>query len=629
MLNKNKAIFTFGDFRLDVAEARLTHRDRVIALAPKAFSMLVLLVERAGELVQKDEILGVLWPDSFVEEANLTVHISALRKALATEENVQFIETVPKRGYRFSAPVSTVEPVPVLETLPDSLAIPEQPHRRERRPWSAVAGVLVFAAALAWWGMQKAESKTPPAIAVLPFQSLSPSTDQDHCLAVGMADALINRLATVREFNVRTTGQVRQFDKSGVDAMAAARELKADWVLTGSLQHVDRSLRVTVQLIQGRTGKTIWAEKYDEPFTNVFSVEDEISEKLAQTLAPRLSAGDQHILMRRSTANPEAFRLYAEGRLEMQRLVPGSDARARELFERAIKLDPTYPQPYIGLVDVLMENWFQEPEHRAQYENRIRECMATVRKLDPEWPESYMASGWVAQILERDWPRAEADFKHALAFNPNLAEAHASYGWMLNTLGRLTESERELRRAFELNPVGDLVGLKLAWVIYEQRRFRDALNLARSVGAENSSQLYSSAIGHLVALSLVHLGRREEAARQTDRLAQLSESPPSILAELYALTGRRQLALAMIERSRSKIRGVANPLAVAELALGNKEEALRLLESAADRREGVVLMSGNDIDLEPLWGDTRFKAMLSRMGLPLHRPQATSLPSAK
>jgi adenylate cyclase len=246
--------------------------------------------------------------------------------------------------------------------------------------------------------------------------------------------------------------------------------------------------------------------------------------------------------------------------------------------------------------------------------------MAVVRKLDPEWPELYMASGWVAQILERDWPRAEADFKRALAINPNLAEAHASYGWMLNTIGRLTESERELRRAFELNPVADLAGLKLALVIYEQRRFRDALSLAQSVRAENSSQLYSSAVGQLVALSLVHLGRGEEAAREADRIAQLSEAPPSILAELYALTGRRQQALAMIERSRLKIRGESNPLAVAELALGNKEEALRVLESAVDRRDGVVLMSGNDIDLEPLWGDTRFKALLSRMGLPQAQP---------
>ena len=620
MLNKNKAIFTFGDFRLDAAEARLTRRGTVIALAPKAFSMLVLLVEHAGELIEKEEILRVLWPDSFVEEANLTVHVSALRKALATEDNTLFIETVPKRGYRFLAPVSTIEPISAMETPLDSAAVPKQPQRWRRHPLAAVAGVLAFAAFLGWWGVKRAESKTPPAIAVLPFQSLSPATDEDHYLGVGIADALINRLATLSEFNVRTTEQVRRFDKSGVDAMAAARELRTDWVLTGSLQHSEKSLRVTVQLIRGRTGETIWAQKYDEPFTNIFSVEDQISEKLARTLTPRLSAGDQQILMRRSTANPEAFRLYAEGRVEMQTLVSGSDARARELFERAIKLDPTYPQPYTALVEVLILNWFQEPERRAQHEARIRECVETVRKLDPEWPELYMASGWVAEILERDWSRAEADYKHALAFNPNLAAAHASYGLMLNTLGRLTESERELRRAFELNPVADLAGLKLAWVIYEQRRFRDALNLAQSVRAQNSSQLYLNAVSQLVALSLVRLGRSEEAARETDRLAQLSEPQPSILAELYALTGRRQQALAMIERSKLKIRGVANPLAVAELALGNREEALHLLESAADRREEPVLMSGNDIDLEPLWADSRFKALLNRMGLPQSQP---------
>ena len=205
--------------------------------------MLVLLVEHAGELIEKEDILRVLWPDSFVEEANLTVHISALRKALATEDNAQFIETVPKRGYRFSAPVSADRADPRPGNSPGfpchsrtAAAI------RRRHPWFAVAGVLVFAAVVGWWGMKTVESKTPPAIAVLPFQTLSPSTDQDHCLGIGMADALINRLATLREFNVRTIGQVREFDKSGVDAIAAARELKAEWVLTGSLQHLGQEL---------------------------------------------------------------------------------------------------------------------------------------------------------------------------------------------------------------------------------------------------------------------------------------------------------------------------------------------------------------------------------------------------
>jgi DNA-binding winged helix-turn-helix (wHTH) protein/TolB-like protein/Flp pilus assembly protein TadD len=622
MVNKNKAIFTFGDFRLEVAEARLLRGAEVIPLAPKTFSMLVLLVERAGELVDKDAILRSLWPDSFVEEANLTVHISALRKALATADNTQFIETVPKRGYRFTAQVTAIQEVHDLDApAPDPVPVPEQPDRR-RWLWRAAGAALLFAALLVGWAVNRNRNITTPSIAVLPFQSMSASKAEEGYLGVGIADALITRLGMLRDFNVRTTGQVRQFDRPGVDATSAAKELKVDWVLTGTVQHLDKQLRVTVQLIRAATGKTMWAEKYDEFFTNIFGVQDEISERLAQTLAPRLAVGDREVRARRFSGNPEAFRLYAEGRVEMQRLLPGSDARARELFERAVKLDPSYPQPYISLADVLVENWFQEPEHRAQHEARARECIEIVRKLDPEWPELYMASGWIAEIFDRDWAGAEAEYKHALAINPSLASAHASYGSMLNTLGRLTEAERELRRAFELNPVGDLVGLRLAWVLYEEGRFREALNLAKSVGAESSSQLYSNGISQLVALCLVHLGRADEAAQEADRVAQLSEPQPAILAELYALTGRRQQALAMIEQSKLKIRGVANPLAVAQIALGNKEEALRLLESASDRREGAVLMSGNDIDLKPLWGEARFKTLLSRMRLPTELPAA-------
>lgn len=621
MLNKNRAIFTFGDFRLEVAEARLTHRGEVITLAPKAFSMLVLLVERAGELVDKEEILRVLWPDSVVEEANLTVHISALRKALATGDKTQFIETVPKRGYRFTAPVTVTEAVREAEARPpDAHPIPKQLQRRRRWMWWAAGAALVFAALLARRGLDRTETTTPPAIAVLPFQSLSGSSDEYHYLGLGMADALITRLGMLRDFNVRTTGQVRQFDKPGVDTMAAAKELKADWVLTGSVQHLDKRLRVTVQLIRATTGKTMWAEKYDEFFTNIFAVQDEISERLARTLAPRLSGGDQQILTRRFTENPEAFRLYAEGRVEMHRFLPGSHARARELFERAVKLDPSYPQPYIGLADVLVTNWFQEPEHRAQHEARARECIQIVRKLDPECPELYLLSGWIAEYIDHDWAGAEADYQHALSINPNLANAHASYGEMLRALGRLTESERKLRRAFELNPVGEFYGLNLGLVIYQQRRFREALDLGRSVGGENASQLYANSISQLIGLCLVHLGRTDEAAQEADRAALRPEQPMSFLAELYALTGRRQQALAMIERAKLKTRPSAEVLAVAELALGNKEEALRLLELAMDRGEYSVLLIKNDIDLEPLWGEARFKALLARLRLPMEQP---------
>jgi TolB-like protein/tetratricopeptide (TPR) repeat protein len=446
--------------------------------------------------------------------------------------------------------------------------------------------------------------------------------DEENYLGLGMTDALITRLGMLRDFNVRTTGQVRQFDKPGVDAMAAAKELKIDLVITGSVQHSDKRIRVTVQLIRAATGKTMWAEKYDEFFTNIFAVQDKISERLAETLAPRLLGGDQHVRARGFNGNPEAFRLYAEGLVEKHRLLPGSDARARELFERAVKLDPSYPQPYIGLADVLVNNWYQEPDHRAQHEAKARECIETVRKLDPEWPELYMASGWIAQYLDQDWAGAEADYLHALAINPNLAEAHAYYGRMLTFLGRLVESERELRRAFQLNPVGEMYGYSLAWAIYEQRRFREALDMIRSVGEENPSQLYANAVSHLIGLCLVHLGRPDEAVQEADRAAQRPEAPASFLAELYGLTGRRQQALAMIERARVKSRRSVNALAVAEIALGNKEEALRLLELAVDRREAFILMSKYDIDLQPLWGEARFKALLARLRLTAELPAA-------
>jgi DNA-binding winged helix-turn-helix (wHTH) protein/TolB-like protein/Tfp pilus assembly protein PilF len=625
MLNKNKAIYSFGQFRLETQEARLTHDGEVLTLPPKTFSLLLLLLERPGRLVEKDEILRILWPDSFVEEANLTVHMSALRRMLASVDSTPYIETVPKRGYRFLAPVTVKEvasesPTAVVNEPPKPDPAPKVQPVTRRWLW-AIPIAIVFLGGLVflfdWWRAEGPARRTPPVIAVLPFQSLAGQRAEDRYLALGMADALINRFGMLPNFNVRPTGQVSKFDQPGVDALAAARELRADWVLTGSIQHLDNRLRVTVQLTRARDGKTVWAEKYDEFFTNMFAVQDDISERLAKTVAPKLSGEDARVLNRRYTENTEVFRLYAQGRMEMQRFLPDSYTKARDLFEQAIALDPSYPMAYSALADVLVTSWYREPENREKYAARARECVAAMRKLDPELPELYLASGWLEQFIDHDWTRAEGDFHHALAINPNLADGHASLAWLLHNLDRLRDAEQEFRRAFELNPVGEGYGLRLAVVLYDQQRFEESLAVARSVKDENASALYANNIADVSALCLIHLKRPEEAIREIERIPDTQyRGSLATKAKAYALARMVAKARATIQQAIAANRRNSTAIAAAVLALGDREQAIILLTQAVDQGEAGANMLKADLDLAPIRTDPRYKALLSRMRLP-------------
>lgn len=623
MLNKRRAVFEFGNFRLDPGQARLTRDGVPLVLAPKAFSLLLLLVERAGQLVEKEELLKSIWPDSVVEEANLTVHISALRKALAGAgtEGGSPIETISKRGYRFTAPVTLIEP-----EQPPTPSPPFPPTHRKRWPpaWVLIAAAAVAAglsaAAISRWRTPSplAAEAAPPSIVVLPFQLISAPGADDRYLSLGLAEALINRLAMLAKFNVRPITQVIEFDKPGQDSAAVARKLMVDWVLTGTVQHLDKRLRVTAQLMRARDGKTVWAEKYDELFTNIFALQDDLAEKLALTLVPQLSGQEQRALTRRFTENPEVFRLNAEARMESRRYTPEGDKRARDLFEQAIALDPEYPMTYAGLVNVLVGMVSEEPTQRLRelYTARVRECLAAMRRLNPELPELYLASAMVEEFIERDWAAAESDYRRALAVNPNLFEARAFYARLLLILGRLPEAEKEYRRAVELNPAGG-ASIRLAAVIYHQGRYAEALELARLAQGENASPLYNRTVMDQVALALVKLGRFEEAIQEIRSWSESAD--PALLtlrARIHALAGRKGESRELIRRAVAAGSKEWPALAAAALASGDREPAMRFLAAGVDRPErSSALTMKSDIDLAPLRSDPRFQALLERLNL--------------
>ena len=325
MNEQSGQIYEFGDFRLNKPERLLTRAGKPLALTPKAFDLLVLLVERHGSLLTKDELMNAVWADSFVEEANLNVNISTLRKVLG--EN-SFIETVPKKGYRFAADVREInaesdiiianytktrivaeEEITVEDSLP--LALPQRNQTEKLVPVVFALAILFLVGAVFYLYPRKTELKTAEikSLAVLPFKSLDKEAD-DH-LGIGIADTVIGKVSQIDGLIVRPTSAVQKYGAGETSSLEAAKQLGVDAVLDGSIQRAGDRLRVSANLLRASDGASLWAESFDMRFTDIFTIEDEVSKQVAARLRLKLNSVETARLARRYTANAEAYEHYA------------------------------------------------------------------------------------------------------------------------------------------------------------------------------------------------------------------------------------------------------------------------------------------------------------------------------
>ena len=355
--------FEFGCFRLDPTERRLLCDGRPISLTPKAFHTLVILVQNCGHVLGKDELIKEVWPGTFVEEGGLTRNISVLRKVLREDPSGRvFIETVPKRGYRFVAQVrraafshspGTAELSPgVHATL-----VEQGPTRTDRGFWWAALTIGALVATLSLlplvWrrgvsgptAIQRAQS-----VAVLPFQTWGVRADQDY-LGLGMADALITRLSRVDRITVRPTVAISRYTNRERDSLAAARELKVGSLVDGNIQRVGDRIRVTVQLVQVQDGRLLWGGTFEEPFLDVFSIQDRVSARVAELLLVTLRREELQRLASQDTQNGAAYEAYLKARYLLNERTPETLSKALAAFTEAIDRDRRYARAYAGLAD--------------------------------------------------------------------------------------------------------------------------------------------------------------------------------------------------------------------------------------------------------------------------------------
>ena len=554
----------FGPFRLDAAKRVLWRDGRIVPLPPKALDLLVALVEQQGDVVTKDDLMKRVWPDTFVEEANLSVNVSALRKALGDRPGGgPYIETVSRRGYRFAA-------------------LPEP------------AGDL-------------------PTLAVLPFIPLGRAKD-DAYLGAGLADALITRLGGTGRVIVRPTSAVLRH--AGRDPREAGRELQVDAVLEGKIQRRGSRLRVTVQLLPLSGTAPGWAETFDEEAGNVFAVQDRIAEEVARALDLQLGAAERERLTRRHTADAGAYEAYLKGRYFWSRFTGEWLERALAFFREAAEKDPGFSLPHAGLADAYLVLGFSGLVLPKEAWPLAGEEAQRALAIDETVADAHVSLGYVRLFQAWDWERAGTELRRAVALNPSSAAARGWHGLYLDMLGRFEEARAEIERARKLDPLSLVAAALVAFQSYLARDHeRGILESGRAVDLDPNHFLGRWSLG----LALQAVGRHREALVEHRKAAALASGSPlmeAVLARTLALAGQRSEAkrrLAALDRASRQSGAGRYASATVHLALGDREGALARLEAAMEARDPWLVWLNVDPMLDAIRGHRGFDALVRRV----------------
>jgi DNA-binding winged helix-turn-helix (wHTH) protein/TolB-like protein len=646
--------YEFGPFQLETTERRLLRDGQPVALTAKVFDILLLLVQNHGHLLEKKELMQAVWPDSFVEEGNLTRSISTLRKALGEGEG-EYIETVPKRGYRFVADVrewaGAGAELFVQERISASVVIEEeaeadsqsvtpaehalsQPRQlvrwTNRRRWLGIfAGALLIGlvAGTYWWQTSRTKnlSATVRSVAVLPFKPLK-SDSSDEYLGLGLADTLITKLSSLRSLVVRPTSAVLKYSSPTQDPLAAGREQKVDAVLDASLQREGEHIRVTVRLLSVRDGTALWAYQCEELLcNNLFTMQDVISEQVAAALLPRLTGEERQRLRKRFTEDKEASQDYMKGLYFWNKRTQEDVKKGIEYFEQAIAKDPNYALAYVGLsdcYDVLAEyNWCEPKECFPKAKVAALKALG----IDDELGEAHVSLAQVLYQFDWNWAEAGRAFKRAVELKPGYGYGRQCYGVYLMLLGHFAEAKTEIERALELDPVSLGNNVVHGDIFYLAREYDRAIaNYKKILELDSNWSETHQRLGE----AYERKGMYDQAiAEYLTALTMRRVSPAWIegIKSAYAASGIKgywQKSYRLVdgdfspEKDLPERRGWAMYLRASAYArIGEKEGALYWLQQAYENRgKNLITLKVSPV-FDGLRADPRFAELLRQVGL--------------
>jgi len=646
--------YAFGDFVLERSQQRVRRCDgSPLELPPRLFSALLLFIENAGALLDKDALMRALWPGLVVEENSLNQVISSLRRALSDDSHdSRYIQTVPRRGYRFIARVTelpdwtaevlpkaatgSVSPVePPVEPVPVSRverAIGSQAHGAgasvpDRRRWLRLAmatGVATAGGGAMWWASRwasRANTASPlTTLAILPFKPLA-SDARDELLEFGMADSLIARLSTVPGLVVRSIGSVRRYAGADQDPLRAARVLDVAWIVDGSLQRRGDRLRVTARLLRTSDGSAVWSGTFDEMFTGVFEVQDMISARVAQALAPSLEvmAGAQSPQAGLGgTRNIDAYQLYLAAARHAQDMRAEGLRKSIDLYRQALQFDPGYALAWVGLAETYRRMLFGADAMPSEVFDPADFAVQRALAVVPNLAEARSEQAFKLYWFDFDWPGAEREFRRALAINPNIAMAHFGLASLLLNQGRTAEGFVQMRTARELDPMSPVLNtLEAAYLLEAGRRDEARARLNRALDIAPRFWLAHSTQG----LLLLADQQTDNAVAEMRRAVVLSDGnsrPSALLGVCLARLGQVDGARAILNQllALEKTRYVPpTSLAAVFAALGEVEPALDALDRAFLSRDTRLTFLKDDPRLVSLRSEPRFVALIRKLKL--------------
>jgi len=574
-------IYEFGDYRLDAGKLLLSRGGRHVPLTPKVFDTLLLLVKRKGEVLEKEELLRAIWPDTIVEENNLNQNISTLRRVLGESrgEN-RYIATVPGRGYRFISEVQTLS-------------------RRSMGPPEHVR------------------------IGVLPFENIGAGLDREY-LADGLTEETIASLGQIDPQHLSTIGRtsVMSYKRTTKSLAEIGRELDATYLVESSLRAEGDRLRITSKLIRVRDQLQIWSASYDSEPGSMLALQRELSQAIAEQIRLTLAPERLLALGRRQTQNAAAYDLYLHGRHFWQQLSPPTTKKAIEYFTHATDLDPNYALAWSGLSDTYSSGPVNGDAPPQMFWPRAREATARALSAEPDLAEVQTSLGNLKFWLDWEWPAAEIAYRKAIDLDPSYPLAHRMLGVLLSHMSRHEEAQAAIRRARELDPLYVMHQSLSSQIAFAARNYPAAVQFARQAIVVDPDFW----IGQLhLAQVFVELGEMELALAALNNSGKLVVNSKVIALRgyVFAKMGRTEEAQNVLTTllSISQERYVPPyAMAIVHAGLSQFDLALQWLERCYEARDVHVIFLTIDPKWDPLRADRRFSTLLQRCGFARNEP---------
>jgi TolB-like protein/DNA-binding winged helix-turn-helix (wHTH) protein/tetratricopeptide (TPR) repeat protein len=624
----------FGPFELDLQTGALTRDGRYERLPVQPAQLLLVLVNSRGKLVTREELRAQLWPeDTFVDfDHGLNNAVNRIREVLRdSAASPRYIQTVPRRGYRFIGELEEEEvaapPIGVEASVPTqpSLQSPApETRRRITRPgwlaaWFAIALCMVVTiVGLKWRAQTHAGQNAPPirSLAVLPLKNLSGDPGQGF-LADGMTEELIGRLAAIHDLRVISRTSVMQFQDPKETVPAIAKTLGVDAIVEGSISREGNRIRVHAQLIRASNDEHFWSETYDREMGDVFSLESEIAQSIAEKVEVTVSGQERARLVAKRQVSPEVYESYLKG-IYADRNTRAGFEQSVAFFEDAIKKDPTFAPAYLGLASAYGDlGTVYGGVSPSETRPKIFAALHKALDLDPDLAEAH---GFLAGTYQQDWrwQESQAEFARALALKPNDAAERGGYaGWLLSQ-GRVEEAVTWARSAHELDPLDVGLLINNGFLLFHARRYDESIQTLRSALAVDRD----SAVAHwFLGYDLIAKGQPEQAIPVLEKALLLSGRSSAVIGVLvraYAHAGRRDDALRLVAELKRRREAGYVPAAAfvnAYLGLGDNEQAFVWLERAYQEKSTILQFLKTHPHFDPIRGDPRFTDLIRRVGL--------------